>query len=98
MLYADSIWRPRIEGLGHVLAEQERWRSKQHEPAQRSTPKGTHLQNAGDHIAGKHTARRIHSAELTNVSGAEIRINLVVRRRQIELRPSPQHVAGKEHP
>src|ERR1700758_2709481 len=97
VLYADRIRRPGIERLWYGLAEQECGRSIDHEPPQWTSSKRTDLQNSREHIAREQAARGVYAAVLPGVAGAEIRVNLIVRRSQVELRPAPEHVSGEKH-
>src|SRR5580692_6155887 len=80
MLDADGIERPGVERLRKILSEQECGRSEEHEAAQLAATKGPHFQGSGEHVAGEHAAGRVHAAVLPSGGGAQVMINLVVRR------------------
>src|ERR1700722_103338 len=93
---ADGVGRPGIQGLWHVLAEEKRRRAEDHEPAQESAAEGTDLENSRQHVAREQIAGGAGAAVLLGVSGALVRVDLVVRRGEIELGPSPECVAGEK--
>src|SRR4029077_13194202 len=97
MLNADCIRRPGVEGLWDGFAKQKGGSAKHHEAPQRSAAKGTDLEHSREHVAGEQAARGVRTAILPSVSGAEVWVDFVVWRRQVKFRPSPKHVAGKEH-
>src|SRR5260370_32740505 len=97
MFNANRIGRPRVERLGNGLAEQERGCPKDHQAPQWATAERPYFQNSREHIAREQAAGGIDSAVLSGIAGAQIGINLVVWGREVELRPAPKHVVGKEH-
>src|SRR5271169_4186989 len=97
MLNANGIWRPGVERLGNGLAEQERGGSKDHQAAQLAASERSDFQNSREHVTREQAARSVDSAVLPGIAGAEIRIDLVVWRREVKLRPAPEHVVRKEH-
>src|SRR5215469_7293413 len=97
MLDADGIERPGVETLRYVLAEQKTRLCKKHETAKRTPTEGADLDEAGKHVAGKETARCIRTAIVTRIRGAEVGIDFIVRRCQIELSPAIQGVGRNEH-
>src|SRR5215469_6374784 len=98
MLETDGIERPGVETLRHVLAEQKTWLSKKHETAEGATTEGADLHQARKHVAGEGITRCIRAAIVTRIGGAEIGIDFIVRRGEVELRPAPESVCRKEHP
>src|SRR5579863_7790392 len=97
VLDPDRIRRPGVERFGYGLAEQECRSAEYHKSAQHASPKRTRFQHSREHIACEQAARRIHSPVLPCVAGAQVWVNLVVRRRQIELPPSPKRIPGEKH-
>src|SRR5215469_107750 len=97
MLDADGIERPGVETLRYGLAEQKTWLSKKHETAERATTEGADLDEAGKHVASKGIARCIRAAIVTRIRGAEVGIDFIVRRGQVELSPAIEGVGRKEH-
>lgn len=92
MLEADGIEGPGIETLGYILAEQKTWVPKKHETAEGATTKGAGLDLPGKHIASKGIARCIRATIITRIRGAQVGIDLIVRRRKVELGVAPESV------
>src|SRR5580698_7238237 len=97
VLNADGIGRPCIECLRDGLAEEKCGRAVYHEAAQLGSAKRTHFKNSRQHIASEQAAGVVDATVGRGITGAKVRINLVVRRRQVELRPAPEHVAREKH-
>src|SRR5580692_4929592 len=97
MLNANRIWRPGIKILRHIFAKQKRRLPKEHESPKLTLAKRTHLQEPGEHIARKHAAWSVRASIAAGVSRAQIWINLVMRRRQINLRVAIKSVMRKKH-
>src|SRR5882672_5624455 len=96
-LYTDRVERPGVECLREVFAEHESRLSKEEEAAQLGSAEGPDFKVSGKHVAGKGVAGIVHSPRNSRVGAAQVRINLVVRGREIELSVAPEHVTRKEH-
>src|SRR5579871_855209 len=96
VLDANRVRRPRVERMGDGLAEKERRGAKDHQAAQLSAAKRTHLQRPGNHVASEHAARCVDAAVLAGVARTNVRVDFVMRRRKIQLSPSPECVAWKK--
>ena len=97
-LHTDAGEGPGVESLGKVSAKQEARLTEQQEPAKFAATKGPCLDVAGKHVAGKGRAGGVHASEIAGVGTANVGINLVVWRGQVELGIAPESIAGKEHP
>src|ERR1700737_3580661 len=98
LFHADRVKRPGVKRLRKVFAEQKARFPKQKHSPQLSAAEGACLHIAGEHVARKGIAGGIGSSANSSIRSAEVRVNLVVRRRQIELPIAPEHVVGKKHP
>src|SRR6266496_2257874 len=96
VLNSNRVKGPCVQILGDVLTEEEVWFTPEHEAAQRTPAKGTDLQNSREHIAGKGVTGRALPSVDTRIGGANIRIDLVMGRSDLELGVSPKRVRGKE--
>src|ERR1700693_5162226 len=89
VLQPDRIHRPGIKSLRKILAKQKSRFSEQEEPPELSAPKGMRFHISGDHVAREGVARIVDTSGNSRVRPANIRINLVMRRRQVKLSVSP---------
>src|SRR5712664_182409 len=96
-LYSNGIERPGIKRLRKILAKEEFRFSKEKEPPQLSPPERPNLNVSGEHVTGKSRARIVHTAGNSRVRPTQVGINFIVRRREVELPISPEHVTRKEH-
>src|ERR1700690_2375265 len=96
MLDTDRVKRPGVERLRDVLAKQNCWLPEEHEPTELALAKGAHFQESRKHIASEFTAGSIRASIGFGVACAQIWIDLVVRRGQVELRIAPQSIFRKE--
>src|ERR1700693_583485 len=98
VLQPDRVKRPGVKRLWKILAKQESGFSKQEEPAELPPAKGMSFHISGNHVARESVAGIVDSARNSRVGATQIRINLVVGRRKVELSVAPEGIAGKEHP
>src|SRR5579872_3356964 len=59
---------------------------------------GSSFDDPGEHVASEHAALRVGSAEVASRCVAQIRVNFVVRRRNIELCIAPERIFRKKCP
>src|SRR5215472_9449215 len=97
-LPADRVGRPGVESLGHILAKKETRLAEKEKTPQLGASEGTNLHVGRKHIAGEGVAGSIRSAVIFGIGSAEVGVNLVMWRREVELAISPERVAGKKHP
>src|SRR5438270_13398964 len=97
VLNADRVEGPGVQSLGNCLTGKKRRRAIEHESAQGTLSKGADLQDPREHVAREHAAGSIDTPVLPSISAAQVGVNLVMRRRQIKLRPPPKHVPREKH-
>src|SRR5450631_102474 len=97
MFDPNGVRGPGIEILRDSLAEQESRLAKHHEAAKLAAPKRSHFEQAGKHIPGKFAAWGVGASVVASVGGAEVGIDLVVRRREIELSKAVERIRREKH-
>src|SRR6266550_4294359 len=97
MFHPDRVKGPGVKRLGNIPSKKKRGLAEEHEAAELATSEGAHLKLTGNHVTGKGVAGSVYPAELSCVRGANVWVNFVVRRSNVELSVSPKHVRRKKH-
>src|SRR6184192_2842202 len=97
MFDSDGVKGPGVKILRNILSEQEAWFPEYHEPAERASAERARLQQAGEHVTGESGAGSVSAAKSSGVGAADVRVNLVVRRCDVELAITPKCIRGQKH-
>src|SRR5439155_11531900 len=67
VLNSNRVKGPRVKGLRNILSEQEAGLAKEHETAERTSPKRAYFEHTRKHEAGECVARGVHATETASI-------------------------------